>query len=155
MRRQQRGKEKTHLGGQCCTGAPRRGIARGHVGDGGHDADARSGRARANRGLLSGCTLLRSAAEQQRARCSAGGAGAAQPRQQRAQRSEPVDCGALKRPEHLQDVSFPSVSAQLSGERCVQPPREEAAAERRRWRRRRRRQTALLDQRAAATAKGA
>ena len=66
---------------------------------------------------VSGSTLLRSAAEQQRARCSAGGAGAAQPRQQRAQRSVPVDCGALKRPEHLQDVSFPS--AQLSGERCV------------------------------------
>ena len=39
MRRQQRGKAKTHLGGQCCTGPPRRGIARAHLGDGGHDAD--------------------------------------------------------------------------------------------------------------------
>ena len=70
----------------------------------------------------SGSTLLRSAVEQPRtakARRRAGGAGAAQPGQQRAQRSEPVDCGALKRLEHLQDVSFPSVSAQLSGERCV------------------------------------
>ena len=61
-----------------------------------------------------------SATEQPRtakARRRAGGAGAAQPRQQRAQRSVPVDCGALKRSEHLQDVSF--ASAQLSGERCV------------------------------------
>ena len=69
---------------------------------------------------VSGSTLLRSAAEQPRtakARRRAGGAGATQPWQQRAQRSEPVDCGALKRPEHLQGVSFPS--AQLSGERCV------------------------------------
>ena len=66
MRRQQRGKAKTHLGGQCCTGPPRRGIARAHPGDGGHDADARSGRPRADRGLLSGCTLLRSAPEQPR-----------------------------------------------------------------------------------------
>ena len=61
MRRQQRGKEKTHLGGQCCTGAPRRGIARGHHDDGGYDDDARGGHARADRGLLSGSTLLCSA----------------------------------------------------------------------------------------------
>ena len=77
MRRQQRGKAKTHLGGQCCTGPPRRGIARAHPGDGGHDADARSGRARADRGLLSGCTLLRSAPEQPR---TAKGAAALAPR---------------------------------------------------------------------------
>ena len=63
MRRQQRGKEKTHLGGQCCTGAPRRGIARGHHDDGGYDDDARGGHARADRGLLSGSTLLCSAPE--------------------------------------------------------------------------------------------
>ena len=63
MRRQQRGKEKTHLGGQCCTGAPRRGIARGHLGDGGHDADADTmpmpaAAARAPIRLLSGSPLL-------------------------------------------------------------------------------------------------
>ena len=43
MRRQQKRKGKTHLGGHVlhgCAGAPRRGIARGHLGDGGHDADA-------------------------------------------------------------------------------------------------------------------
>ena len=66
MRRQRRGKGRRTSADTCCTGTPRRGVAWGHPGDGGHDADARSGRARADRGLLSGCTLLRSALEQPR-----------------------------------------------------------------------------------------
>ena len=63
------------------------------------------------------CAAPRSSRAQLKARRRAGGAGAAQSVQQRAQRSVQVDCGALKRPDRLQNISFPS--AQLSGARCV------------------------------------
>jgi len=66
MRDSRRGKEDAPRRAHAARGGPRRGIAQAHVGDGGHDADARSGRARADHGLLSGGTLLRSAPEQPR-----------------------------------------------------------------------------------------
>ena len=107
MRRQRRGKEDAPRRAHAARGGPRRGIARGHVGDGGHDADARGGRTRADRGLLSGCTLLRSAPEQPR---TAKGA-TSRRRRQASGAASPRCCSAAPGPswarrgagEHLRD----------------------------------------------------
>ena len=58
MRRQQKRKGEDAPRWAVLHGGTAAVFARGHPGDGGHDADARGGRARANRGLLSGSTLL-------------------------------------------------------------------------------------------------